>query len=140
MDTLLDSTLVKHKKNKWNNMLYKHYAYVCATKNLHNIYSSGINNKINDLKLFSIHAEMDAINKFKRLRHLHTNKIDIISLRVNNLNEFQNSKPCIYCLNALKTNKYRINFIIYYEDNKLIKEKFNNLLHQIMYVPRSYIK
>ncbi len=138
METLITHLIEKHH-NSYNNLMYKHYAIICESKNLDNIYSRGTNQLLDTaiLKQFSIHAEMDAINKFKKLKHLHTNKIDIISIRLSNVDNIGNSKPCCYCLKYLKDSKLNIKFIIYYENNKFIKKTLKELLDTPHYIPKS---
>lgn len=58
----------------------------------------------------NIHAELDAILKYQRMK-IHSNKLQIYIARLNKANQLQPAKPCPACRAAIIDNK--INTIIY---------------------------
>ena len=76
----------------------------------------------------SLHAEVDAMQKLKI--NTNTNKLKKINLfvfRINNSKEFRNSRCCNNCINSIykiaTKKKYKINKILYTDDNSIIEYK-----------------
>lgn len=80
-----------------------------------------------------IHAEYDAIRKLLPLRRKRKlMNINIIVIRLSVKNKLQSSKPCINCINTMKTLPpklgYKIVDIYYSNDNgEIIKSSIKNL-------------
>ncbi len=87
------------------------------------------------------HAEHNLMSKIKRklsIMKLNRKKFDILILKFTpNGLLGQNSKPCFNCINTFKDSK--INKVYYLVDNKLICNKFNDLLYeQDKHIPKSF--
>lgn len=77
-----------------------------------------------DGKIFpSVHAEMHALIKMKRLRK--NKKYNMIVVRFHD-GKLWNSKPCKYCLNEIK--KYNISKVYYSMEDDLICEKVDDIV------------
>ena len=80
-----------------------------------------------------IHAEHDAIRKLLPLkRKSRLENINILVIRLSSKNKIQSSKPCINCINMMKTLPpklgYRIQHIYYSnEEGNIIKTTLQNL-------------
>lgn len=83
---------------------FKHGAIILDKKG--NIISSGFNHKVDYYNhKFTIHAEIDAINKIIKNQY-DLNNI-LIVIRINKNNELKMSKPCKDCEKYIVMNKIR---------------------------------
>jgi len=91
-----------------------------------------------------IHAEYDAIRKLLPLRRKKKlTNINILVIRLSGKNKLQSSKPCINCINTMKTLPpklgYKIADIYYSNDNgKIIKSSIKNLESEEPHYSRFY--
>lgn len=91
-----------------------------------------------------IHAEHDAIRKLlplKRKRRLVS--VNILVIRLSQKNKIQSSKPCINCINVMKTLPIKLGYKIqnvYYsnEDGDIIKSSIKNLEKEDPHYSRFY--
>jgi hypothetical protein len=89
-----------------------------------NILSFGFNFDIEGRKP-GIHAEHDAILKLKPIKYKkHLINVNILVIRISKRNKLQISKPCINCIQKMKsipeTKGYRIKNVYYSNDNGMI--------------------
>jgi hypothetical protein len=91
-----------------------------------------------------IHAEYDAIRKLLPLRRKkRLVSINILVIRVSGKNKLQSSKPCVNCINTMKTLPpklgYKIEDIYYSSDNgEIIKSSIKNLENEEPHYSRFY--
>lgn len=129
-------------KNKHNQYMKEAAAYArnadlghkhgCVIVYNNNIISWGYNHKHKSLKDYSIHAEIDAINrlnkKYKSKKIISNCSLYVVRIR-NGLNEediLKMSKPCMNC--AKKINKIGIRKVYYSVDNDYVKDFIYTLI------------
>lgn len=93
-----------------------------------------------------IHAEYDSINKLMTIKNKkNLIKINLLVIRLSPKNKIQSSKPCVNCIEAMKTfpekKGYKIENVYYSnEDGKIIKSNLRKLdadeKHYSMYFRR----
>lgn len=91
-----------------------------------------------------VHAEHDAINRLKPLeRNKALKPIHLLVIRVSKNNKLQNSKPCVNCVQTMRTvpekKGYRIKHVYYSNDRgEIIQSSVNNLEKEIPHYSRYY--
>ena len=66
------------------------------------ILSIGINHFVNNISPRStIHAEVDALFKYKKIKNYYKN-VELIVIRTNKTSKLINSKPCSNCMDNIK--------------------------------------
>ena len=91
-----------------------------------------------------IHAEHDAIRKLcplKRKKRLEN--INMLVIRLSGKNKLQSSKPCINCINIMKTLPHKLGYKIrdiYYsnENGEIVKSSLKNLEMESPHYSRYY--
>lgn len=108
---------------KYSELVHKHGCVIVYNDT---IISYGHNKKNNSLKNFSIHAEVDAINrlnkKYKSKKIISNCSLYVVRLR-NGLNEeddLKMSKPCMGCASKIK--KIGIKTVYYSVDNNYVND------------------
>lgn len=109
------------------------------------ILSYGIN-QMGDCKGIKagIHAEHDSIRKLLPLkRKKRLENINLLVIRLSGKNKLQLSKPCINCINMMKTLPpklgYKIKDIYYSNENgDIVKSSIKNLENELPYYTRYY--
>jgi len=77
----------------------------CVIVRKNKVIAKGYNKYNNEFKhCFSIHAEMDVINK---CRKLNLSDCKLFVIRINSLGEFKNSKPCECCQKVIRKKKIK---------------------------------
>lgn len=117
-----------------------HYNHVCCVlqgkRNLekYRILSFGFNQMGDNFgKNPGIHAEHNALIKLLPLRNKkRLENINILVIRLSSKNKLQSSKPCINCIQMMKTlpskKGYKINSIYYSDENgNIVKTNLKNL-------------
>ena len=108
---------------KCSDLVHKHGCIIVYNDN---IISYGHNKKNNSLKNFSIHAEVDAINrlnkKYKSKKIISNCSLYVVRIRngFNEEDELKMSKPCMNC--ACKINKIGIKKVYYSVDNDYVSD------------------
>jgi len=78
-------------------------------------------------KLFSIHAETDAITKYKKKKEKFRS-IDLYVLRIGKSGVFGNSRPCLHCMIRMLRSNIDIKHVYYStSDGTLVREKFDTM-------------
>ena len=91
-----------------------------------------------------IHAEHDAIRKLLPLkRKKRLENINILVIRLSGKNKLQSSKPCINCINTMKTLPIKLGYKIqdvYYSDSDgtIVKTNLRNLENEEKHYSRYY--
>jgi ribosomal protein L28 len=65
-------------------------------------YATGINEYAIDLKIKTIHAEVDTVNNLKYNRSKRHKKVNFFVMRVDKNGNVCNSKPCVHCMRTVK--------------------------------------
>jgi len=92
-----------------------------------------------------IHAEYDALTKLKPLYNRRLEIINMLIIRVSKKNNLQSSKPCVNCIDTLKSfpqkKGYKIQYI-YYSDGEgnIIKSNLDILEKEEKHYSRFYIR
>lgn len=84
----------------------------------HNYYTL----KNNSTVFYSIHAEVDVLNKLlssSKIKKKRKKKINLYVVRISPSGNYLNSKPCENCITILK--KYKINKVFYSSNNGIFK-------------------
>lgn len=108
---------------KYSELVHKHGCIIVYNDT---IISYGYNNKNVSLKNFSIHAEVDAINrlnkKYKSKKIINNCSMYVVRIRngFNEEDELKMSKPCMGC--ASKINKIGIKKVYYSVDNDYVND------------------
>jgi hypothetical protein len=111
------------------------------------ILSYGVN-KMGDAKGLQpgIHAEYDAIRKLLPLRRKkRLVSINILVIRVSGKNKLQSSKPCVNCINTMKTLPPKLGYKIediYYSNNneEIVKSSIKILESEEPHYSRFYMQ
>lgn len=91
-----------------------------------------------------IHAEHDAIIKLLPLkRRKRLENINLLVIRVSGKNKLQSSRPCINCINMMKTLPtklgYKIQYVYYSNENcEIVKSNISNLENENPHYSRFY--
>lgn len=91
-----------------------------------------------------IHAEYDSIRKLIPLkRRKRLENINILVIRLSGKNKLQSSKPCINCINMMKTLPeklgYKIQYVYYSNENgEIVKSNLKNLEEEEPHYSRYY--
>ncbi len=89
-----------------------------------------------------IHAEHDAILKLKPIKYKkHLINVNILVIRISKRNKLQSSKPCINCIQKMKSlpekKGYRIKNVYYSNDNnEIIKSNLYKLENEELHYSR----
>ena len=133
VDSIVNSVdpSISHKK-------VAHYAMFFTGKGRHTDRESivGSNYSISD---YSIHAEVDALNKITR----KADKSDIYNLlvvRFTKNNKIGESRPCMYCLLKLAQSKYvKIKYVYYStSDGTINRENFSDMLDAKKHISKGH--
>jgi len=91
-----------------------------------------------------VHAEHDAIKKLLPLKKKKKlENINILVIRLSSKNKLQSSKPCVNCINIMKTLPEKLGYKIqhiYYSDNtgNIIKTNLRNLDNEEKHYSKYY--
>ena len=94
-----------------------------STLKKNNVFYGNNINKISN-KRSSIHAEINALDRYLKNPIKHK-KINIIVIRINNIGQLCNSKPCYHCIVEMYKKYSRIIKNIYYSDSNGKIQKTN---------------
>ncbi len=87
----------------------------------------GKSNTIKQYNTPSLHAEIDA---FKKLPGYYLSKdLDLIVVRFTQTGKLCSSRPCYHCLKTLSNLGIRIKYVYYSNEDKILKEKFNEMIN-----------
>ena len=99
----------------------------------------GINN-INNNKnkqFFTIHSEINLINKYKRSQNKLKKNKKLIVIRLSKNGTIGNSKPCINCIKILRKymKQLNINYIVYSNENsKLVELSYKDMSNNNLFI------
>ena len=115
----INNTIESKRKN--NEKL--HYAFLLYKNEL---VSEGTNDFIKDKTCTTIHAEMSALKKWKRLHN--SCNIDLVVIKLKKNGDIGEGKPCNHCIKLLSESKMRIINVYYSVSSvQIIKEKFSKM-------------
>jgi len=126
--------LCQYIKNKITIDKHHHYALFIphGSKSYEQIIVSGIN-KLKTTRSYSVHAEIDVINKFNKKKN-KPRKVDLYIINLTKNGNYSEARPCFHCIIKLIKSKIDIRHVYYSTHTGIHKETFSNMVNTTSYI------